>query len=430
MRRCLRFGLLSVLSLAMSSSVDAGSWMQWRGPTQDGVAPNGNYPLEWSLTKNLRWSIPLTGPGGSTPIVVEDKIIYTCPRDGLNCVFCIDRHGKPLWDASLGQEIPGKNKKGTGSNPSPISNGKLVYVYYKNGDFACFDLSGHKQWEYNLQSKYGPSTLWWDLGTSPVLTKENVVIAVMQSHEGRDGPVQGGDSFLVAFNQQSGEIAWKVPRELGAPIEAGHGYSTPVVIEVNGRQEIIVLGADHVTCHDAANGRELWRVGGLNPDQSPNFRSISGPVVSDGIVIAPYARGKTLTAIRLGGAGDVSASNVLWTRSDSGADVPTPVAHAGRVYVPRDKNGEVLCRDIESGDEIWRVELEKHRLACSSSPILAGDRLYITREDSVTFVVSAKDGKLLAKNELNGEFIVASPVLVDDMILIRTFEKLYCIGKK
>jgi outer membrane protein assembly factor BamB len=424
--------LLTTLTLSLAATVSAGDWTNWRGPTFNGVAEDGNYPVKWSATENVKWSIPLPGPAGSTPVVIGDRIILTSPKDGLNAVICLDRHGKTLWETTVGPERPGKHKKGSGSNPSPVTNGKLVYVYYKSGDLACLDLNGKIVWQENLQKRFSPDTLWWDLGTSPVLTDKYVVVAVMQSQENRDGPGQSGESYLAAFEQETGKVAWKVSRELGAPVEAGHSYSTPLVIHRDGREELVVLGADHATGHDAATGKELWRMGGrkLNPGQNGNFRSISGPVIDSGFVIAPYARGDSLTAVRLGGSGNVTDTHIAWMEeSGAGSDVPTPVAKDGRVYIVRDKGAEVICRDVKTGDVIWSRPLEKNRLAYSSSPVLAGDKLYVTREDSVTFVLSAKDGEVLAKNELNGEFIVATPVLVDDQILIRTFEKLYCIGK-
>jgi len=201
-----------------------------------------------------------------------------------------------------------------------------------------------------------------------------------------------------------------------------------VVAEADGRESIYVLGADHVTAHDAADGRELWRVGGLNPEQNGYFRSIASPVVADGVLIAPYARGATITAIRLGGSGDVTNSHVLWTKQGLGADVPTPAATGGKVYVCTDR-GEVACLDVKTGRELWRQRVDKNRSAFSSSPVLADGRIYVTREDGTTFVLAQGDAyRLLGENELE-EFTVATPVFVDGRILLRTYDSLYCLGE-
>jgi outer membrane protein assembly factor BamB len=145
------------------------------------------------------------------------------------------------------------------------------------------------------------------------------------------------------------------------------------------------------------------------------------------VVVAPYARGATVTAIKLGGSGDVTKSQVLWTKDDLGADVPTPAAKDGKAYICTDK-GELACIDIPTGKVLWQVKAEKHSKAYSSSPILAGGNVYLTREDGTTFVVDTATQKTIAGNGLAGEFTVATPVFVDGTILIRTYDNLYCIG--
>lgn len=413
-----RYAVSLMLGLACASLAQANDWPSWRGPRATGVALGENYPTEWSSEKNIKWKIELPGLGASTPVVWEDRIFLTCGIDGKNTVLCLDRSGEKLWQAEAGREKPGKHKKATGSNPSAVTDGERVFVYFKSGDLAAFDVNGNQLWHVNLQEKYGEDTLWWDLGTSPVLTKDAVVVAVMHS----------GPSYLVAFDKASGKERWKQDRNLGAPEEAAQSYSTPVVLDHNGQETLVCLGADHVTGHDATSGKELWRVGGLNPRQDKYFRSIASAVVADGIVVAPYARGSTITAIKLGGSGDVTKSHIVWERDDLGADVPTPVAADGKVYVCTDK-GKVECLDIQTGKTLWSVEAPRNRNAFSSSPILASGKLYITREDGVTFVIDTASKKIVAENKLNGEFTVATPVFVDGEILLRTHESLYCIGQ-
>lgn len=413
-----------VLSLGFlvlcGSPVFAGDWSNWRGPNQDGVASGKGYPTEWSAEKNVAWKIALPGRGSSTPAVSSDRIFVTSGADGKNSLLAFDRSGKELWRVAFGTERPGKNKKASGSNPSCVTDGKHVFAYFKSGDIACVDFAGKVVWQMNLQKEYGEDTLWWDLGTSPVLTKDNCVVAVMQT----------GPSYLVALNKETGKVAWKADRNLGAPEEAAQSYSTPVVLNDNGKETLVVLGADHVTAHDAVNGKEIWRVGGFNPDGERYFRSIASAVVQNGVVVAPYARGKTVTAIKLGGSGDVSKSHVAWKKSDLGTDVPTPAAADGKVYILADR-GIVTCLDVATGKQLWTGQVEKHRLNFSSSPILADGKLYITREDGKTFVLATGDEfKVLAENEIDGSQTVATPVFVDGHIYIRTDTHLFCIGSK
>jgi outer membrane protein assembly factor BamB len=414
-----RLGASLLLLIALVETAAADNWPNWRGPHYNGVAPEGDYPTTWSSTQNVRWKLELPGKGSSTPIVWEDHIYLTCGIEGTNTVLCVDRQGKVLWQTSLGRERVGKNKKATGSNPSAATDGRHVYVYFKSGDLACLDLAGKIVWQHNLQQMYGADTLWWDLGTSPVLTEDCVVVAVVHS----------GPSYLAGFEKGTGKLVWKQDRNLNAPSEAAQSYSTPLVLEHEGREMLVVLGADHVTGHDSATGKELWRVGGLNPRAQQFFRSIASPVALDGIVVAPYARGATLTGIRLGGSGDVTKSHVLWTKEGLGADVPTPAAKEGRAYVCTDR-GEVACLDIQTGQTLWSGQVERNRNAYSSSPMLAGGNIYITREDGKTFVLKqGNEFKVVAENSLDGEFVVATPVFADGQILLRTLDRLYCIAK-
>tara|TARA_R110002072_G_scaffold302615_3_gene486937 strand:+ start:51161 stop:52441 length:1281 start_codon:yes stop_codon:yes gene_type:complete len=405
------------------SSVSADNWPGWRGPTSNGVAATGEYPTTWSATKNVAWKMKLDGRGASTPIVWENNIILTMGRGGKNVLVSFDRSGKQNWMLEVGTEKAGKHKKASGSNPSCVTDGKLVFAYFKSGDLVAADLNGNLKWHHNVQEMFGEDTLWWDLGTSPILTSAHVVITVMQS----------GPSYLAAFDKESGKSAWKVDRNLNAPEEAAQAYSTPVVEMVDGKERIYVLGADHATGHDAATGKELWRVGGLNPTQHQYFRSIAGPVLAGNMLIAPYARGGSVTGIRLGGSGDVTKSHVAWTALEVGSDVPTPTFLGDRVFICRDSGGSkgnLAILDLKTGKIVDELLLEKNRNGFSSSPTLAGHHLYVTREDGVTFVVDVSGkSKVVATNSLNDEFTVATPVLVDGKILLRTYEHLYCLGK-
>ena len=421
--------MLLLLSVAtFSASGDAASWPGWRGPEGTGVARGAGYPVEWSLERNLLWTVELPGPGASTPVVADDRVYLTLNAEGENRLLCLGMDGVQLWSQTLGVELPGKHRKATGSNPSPLTDGEHVFVYFKSGDLGCYSLNGELIWNVNVHDGFGEVTdesLWWDLGNSPVLIDGAVVVSCVQS----------GPSWIAAFRIADGKVLWKVERQLEAPREANQSYSTPAVIRNDdGSQTIVVLGADHVTAHSATDGTELWRVGGLNPAGDEYCRSISSPVASNGIVLAPYARGTTLTAIRVGGSGDVTDSHVLYTREGTSADVPTPAIFGDRVFICGDNGrhrGTVHCLDLESGQLIWSGQLSKSRQTFSSSPIVADGRLYLTREDGTVFVVDAvaDDFQLLAENTLSDRFTVATPVFVDGRILLRSHASLSLIGK-
>ncbi len=407
----------------VASEANADRWPNWRGPTSNGVAPAGDFPVNWSADSGIAWKVALPGTGASTPAVWENRIFVTCGIDGQNGLLCFDRHGQMQWKQTVGKLRPGKHKKATGCNSSPVTDGERVYVYYKSGDLACFDFAGKQLWHKNLQDEFGKDTLWWDLGTSTVLTERHLIVACMQSDN-----EHLENSYIAAFDRETGELDWRQNRNMRAPNEANQSYTTPQVVSVDGKETIVVLGADYLTAHSAVDGAEIWRVGSLNPEQNQYFRSIASPVISDGLVIAPYARGDSLTAVKLGGKGDITDSHVVWSLENPSSDVPTPIAADGRIVILTDK-GTLAGLDVASGKTLWELKLEKSRDSFSASPVLAGHHVYATREDGTTFVVDITDEqpKVIAKNDLN-EFTVATPVLADGQVLIRTKENLYCIG--
>ena len=130
-----------------------------------------------------------------------DKIFVTSAIDSKDGVTCFSKSGDVLWTKKFDDERGGKHKNGSGSNPSPVTDGNHLFLYYKSGALVALDLNGKIIWKKNLQEEFGKDTLWWDLGTSPVLTSELVVIAVMQEYEGGD-PVKAQDSYLVAYSKK------------------------------------------------------------------------------------------------------------------------------------------------------------------------------------------------------------------------------------
>ena len=224
--------------------------------------------------------------------------------------------------------MPEKHKKaGSGSNPSPTKDGERIYVYYKSGTVAALDFSGKVVWKHNLQKMFGEDTLWWDLGTSPVLAAGKVVIAVMQE----------GNSFLVAFDAKTGKQVWKQSRDFQCPEESDQSYTTPQVIRDGNKELLVTWGADHLTAHDAKSGKLVWTCGGFNPENKAYWRVIASPTVTNGIALVPYGRGKTVAAIKLEGSGDITKSARLWEKTGWGSDVPTPIGHNGRFLLLTDR---------------------------------------------------------------------------------------------
>lgn len=408
--------LLAIVIAGTHSVLGADNWPSWRGPNQNAVANGSVYPIEWGEETNIAWKTKVPGWGTSTPAVWGDKIFLTFCEEQ-NGMLCLGLDGKEVWRTQFSEAVSNRNQKASGANPSAVTDGDFVFGYFRSGEVACVDLDGNLKWKTNTQEKFGEDALWWDLGTSPVLTEKFVVIAVMHQ----------GPSYLVALEKGTGKVAWKVDRDVEAPGEAQDSYTTPLVLSEDGREILVVLGADHVTAHAANDGSEIWRVGNLNPRQQGNFRSIASPVVFDKHVIAPYSRGRTLTGIRLGGQGDVTDSHVTWTIQSTSSDVPSPVGFEGRLYLCSDR-GDVTCHDPATGEVLWTEKLQRNRYPFSSSPVLAGGNLYLTREDGTTFVLEVGDTpKLLSTNSVR-EFTYATPVFVEGRIYMRTSEYVICIA--
>lgn len=414
MRRLMLF--VSVIAIARVGVAQETNWPRWRGPSWNGAAQGAGYPTNWSDTENVAWKAALPGWGTSTPAVWGDRIFVTCQEDKRNALKCLDFAGETLWTAKFGEERAARHRKSSGSNPSPTTDGERVYAYYKSGDLACVDFSGKTIWVQNLQELYGEDRLWWDLATSPVLVDNSVVIAC----------IHGDSSYVAAFDKRSGKAAWKRDRNFEVSGESAQSYTTPLIWPNGAQQQIIVLGADHVTAHDAATGKQQWRIGGLNPDQRGGLRSVASPFPAGGNIVVPYARGNTLTAIRPGGTGDITRSHVAWFNDEFSSDVPTPAVMDGRIYVCGDR-GRIACLGAHDGKVVWIDQLEQSRYQFSASPVIADGRLHLTREDGVTFVLRLGDGFDLIETNSVYEWTLATPVFASERILIRTAEHLYCI---
>ncbi|NNC87971.1 MAG: PQQ-binding-like beta-propeller repeat protein [Akkermansiaceae bacterium] len=433
----MRIALISGMLAGAVASAGADNWTSWRGDAAgSGGLGKGGAPREFSAEKNLLWKTKLPGVGCSTPVVWEDRIILTSEDGDQDCVVAYDWKGKELWRKTLGAKRPGRGQRvGSGANSSPVTDGKHVFVYFKSGTVAALTLDGKKVWQTNLIKKYGPDTLWWDQGTSPVLTDGHLVIAVMQNgHAEKESPEARPDSsFLVAFEKESGDVAWKTTRQFKLTMETGDAYTTPHVLDIDGKETVVTWGADHLTGHDAGTGEQLWICGGFNPNQEKYWRVIASSTVANGICVVPYGRAGFMAGIRMGGSGDITKSAWLWKRELAGTDAASPAARDGKVYLLVDrgkKRGRMECLDAVTGKTIWEENLPKGVATYYGSPLVAGDALYCPREDgSIMTARITNDGLEEIRENKLGETVISSPAVVDGKLLIRGREHLYCFGE-
>jgi outer membrane protein assembly factor BamB len=422
LRSCL---VLTLVSLAVAV-VSAENWPQWRGPSLNGLSAEKNLPVRWSKTENITWKLPLPAWSGSTPIIWGDRIFLSVAddlrhREGENLfLWSIDRgKGTVLWKRSLGGGNHQERKQNM-SSPSPVTDGKRVWVMTGTGILKAFDFDGKELWNRDIQKDYGRFGLNWGYGSSPLLVGDALYVQVLHGMR-TDDP-----SYVLRIDAASGKTLWRVERPTHARFESPDAYTTPALLKYGSASEIVVTGGDVVTGHDPATGKELWRANGLNPDNDGSYRIVASPLVHGDLIVAP-TRERPLLVFKAGGRGDISRSHLLWS-FNYGPDVPTPVTDGTYLYVVNDR-GIMWCLDLKTGKEVYgRQRLRS--ATYSGSPVLADGKIYVTNEDGVTVVVKAGPTfQVLAENDFD-DYTLSSPAVSEGQIFIRTATHLYCIGKR
>ncbi len=409
-----------VVVLLLVAVASAENWPQWRGPYLNGVSGEKNLPVRWTTEENIVWKLAMPGWSGSTPIVWQDRIFLNV-ADGDNLyLWAVDRtKGELVWKKLLGGGNV-KMRKQNMSSPSPVTDGKSVYVMTGTGILKGFDFTGKELWLRDLQKDYGEFGLNWGYASSPLLFGDSLFVQVLHGMK-TDAP-----SYVLRINAESGKTIWRVERPTNAERESPDSYTTPGLLRHGKSVEIIITGGDCVTGHDPVTGKELWRANGLNPDNNPFYRIVASPVIFADVIYAP-TRVKPLLALRAGGRGDITNSHVLWS-TVNGPDVPTPVTDGKYFYVVNDR-GIMWCLDAKTGKEIYGPQRVKPG-TYSSSPVLADGKIYVTNEEGLTTVVKAGPAfEVLSENPLN-DYCLSSPAISQGHIFIRTATNLYCIGKK
>lgn len=397
----------------------ADNWPQWRGPSLNGVSAEKNLPVKWGPEENVTWKLATPDRTGATPIVWNNHLFLNIADGDDLFLWCVERNkGSVLWKQQLGSGNHMMRKQNM-SSPSPVTDGRNVWVMTGTGMLKCFDFSGREIWGRDIQKEYGKFGLNWGYASSPLLYDNSLFVPVLHGMR-TDDP-----SYLLRIEAKSGKTQWRSERPTPAIRESPDSYITPALLRQGNRVEIIISGGDCVTGHDPTTGKELWRAYGLNPDNNPFYRIVNSPLVADGMIYAG-SKMKPYLALRAGGSGDVTNTHRVWT-FDNGPDVPTPVTDGKYLYIIRD-NGTVFCLDARTGQQIYSQRIRPGTY--SSSPVLADGRLYATNEDGVTTVFkSGPKFELVAENDL-ADYCLSSPAISDGQIFMRTTKYLYCIGRR
>lgn len=412
--------VVGIVGAALVPSLSAENWPQWRGPSLNGISAETNLPVKWSKTENIAWKAALPAWSGSTPIIWGNRIFLNVADGGELYLWALDRaQGAVLWKQRLGGGDV-KMRKQNMSTPSPVTDGRHVWAMTGTGVLKAFDFSGKELWARDIPKDYGAFGLQWGYGSSPLLHEDSLYVQVLHGMR-TDDP-----SYLLRISKADGKTLWRIERPTSARMESPDSYTTPGLLRYGGKTEIVLSGGDVVTGHDPADGRELWRAGGLNPNNEGHYRIVASPVVHGDLVFVP-SRERPMLALKPGGRGDVTKSHLLW-QFMNGPDVPTPVTDGRYLYAINDR-GIMWCLDAKTGEE--KYGRQRLRSATySASPVLADGKIYITDEDGVTSVVRAGPTfEVLAENDF-GEYTLSSPAVSEGQIFIRTQAALYAIGTR
>lgn len=387
----------------------------------DGVSKEKNLPVKWSANENIAWKLPMPAWTGATPIIWGERIFLNVAEGDNIQLWCVDRNdGKVLWKRQLsGGNV--KMRKQNMSSPSPVTDGRNVWVMTGTGFIKSFDFQGNEQWTRDIQKDYGRFGLNHGYGSSPLLHEDALYVQVLHGMH-TDDP-----SYVLRIDKKTGKTLWRVERPTKAVQESPDSYTTPMIAKTSGGAlELIISGGDAVTGHDLATGKELWRAEGFNIQNNPAYRVIASPLVYGDLVFTP-TRVRPLQVFRAGGRGDVTTSRRVW-KFENGPDVPTPVTDGQYFYTINDR-GICWALKMQTGEEVYggrRIKTGTY----SASPVLADGKIYITSEDGVTTVLKAGPTfEILAENTID-EYVLSSVAISDGQIFLRGDKNLYCIGKR
>ena len=452
------FWVLPIVSAGENDS--SKNWNHFRGPTANGISTTAKPPTKWSSTDNVAWKIEVPGKGSSSPIVWNDKVFLTTAipegatpqqpermsraeirekfdengdgeldenerqaaiqfmRQRRNktlqthkfVVMCFDRNtGKKIWEdtASERKPVDGTHRDGSYASASPVTDGKHVYVNFGSMGLFCYDLEGKQVWK---RTDLGEMKMRGSFGEGSSVAIEGDILILPWDHEGQ--------SKIEAINKNSGKTIWKKERDEPS------AWSTPKIVTINGKKQIIHSGENYSRGYDLESGDELWRSSGLST------RPVASPVARGNIgFFASSRRGAALNAYALDRQGDIS-SDPVWKIDRQAPDCPSLLLSDNRLYYVSANQGIVSCANAEDGSLFFGAQRLSGMSGCYSSPVAADGKVFVTGRGGKTFVLADdEDYKMLGQNDI-GEGVDATLALAGDQIFIRGNKHLFCIQEK
>ena len=407
-------GALLTVGFIWTPMVTAGTsdWIQFRGNEGQGVSLDSDPPAEWSSEKNTLWRVPVPGLGWSSPVIKDGRLYLTSAVEGAGGnlqLLCFDfESGQIVWAKDV-FELPSdgvKHDKNTHASSTPYIDDGRIYAHFGHFGTACFDTDGKTIWKQESLT-YEPVH---GNGGSPLIVGDKLVF----SSDGMTDPV------ITALDLKTGEVAWRQRRETDATRK--FSFSTPLLVSVSGKEQIVSAASGAVFGYAPADGRELWRV-----DYGQGYSVVPRPITGQGHVYVATGFGRpNVLAIRLGGEGNVTDSHITWQTSRSGPKTPSMLIDGDLLYYVSD-GGIVSCVKAISGEPVWQDRVKGN---VSSSPIIAGNKIYIGTEEGIVYVLkTGSQFQQLAANDF-GERIFASPAVSGDSLIVRTETHLYRIESK
>ncbi|MBI1345527.1 PQQ-binding-like beta-propeller repeat protein [bacterium] len=439
-----------VALLASVSLAAAADWPRFRGPNGSGVsADDAATPVTWSPTDNLKWKVALPGEGVSCPIVVGDRVFVTTysgygyvrggsMQDLERHLVCLNRtSGSILWEKTIPAVLPEDPYSGAGvpqhgyASHTPVSDGERVYAFFGKTGVIAFDLKGTQLWQRSVGKESDPRE--WGSASSPILVGDIVVV-----------PAGPESRAIIGLNAKTGEQVWEAKAE-----GLGNVWGTPALVKIDEDRTDVVIGAPY----------EIW---GLNPKtgklawfcEAMDTESFNtSVVVQDGIIYAVEGRSGGSIAVRAGGKGDVSKTNVVWSGRDANR-FGTPVVYRDRMIFV--SNGIVNCLDTKTGSKVYQSRLPSGQSSNSapasdngarpggrggfggrggsdySSPVAADGKIYFITGTGDMHVFAAGDQfESLAVNRVtdDNETFAATPAISHGELFIRSNKHLYCVSE-
>ena len=401
------------------------NWARFRGPNGQGISKATDLPLQWSAEENIVWKTDIPGEGWSSPIVWNDHIfLTTVTDDGKDChVIAIDRKtGKILWDKIAFTQQPPRlgHQMNSHATSTPVTDGKTVFAVFSSGVFTALDFDGNIRWinsDLNFYSQHG-------LGTSPILYDNLLILAVDQSN--REEPKGLGfqqpwdKGYLLALDKNTGKERWRGMRGMSRL-----AHATPIVMQINSKDQIISPAGDVIQGFDPINGKLIWTV--INKGEP----CVPSPVIGDGLIYSTPSSTDPILAVRADGQGDCTETHIVWQQKRNAPMISSFLYVKPCLYTCTDNSGVISCLDAATGEFFWELRLRSGAL--NPSPLYADGKIYVLSERGTTTVLQPSDdpkktAEIIATNELN-ELCRASIAVAGKQLIIRTANRLWCVGK-